>query len=290
MKEYPLVSILMTAYNREKYIAEAIESVLESTLTDFELIIVDDGSRDNTVSIAKSFAGRDPRIKVFCNDKNLGDYPNRNKAASYAKGKYIKYVDSDDKIFPCCLTKMVKGMETFPEAEWGVVASENLRFESRFPFLLHPNEIFLISNAGLISLSRSPLSLIIKRSCFERENGFLPVRQWSDAEFCRRLALNHSLVVVENNLVWYRTHEDQENAVNSRNKIFEVECTSTCIYLIKNNGKKVEKENRMKAISIQRKKQLNVFAGLIKSFRFQYALELLIVLIKSNPKVYYERR
>jgi glycosyltransferase involved in cell wall biosynthesis len=69
----PLVSVLMTSYNREKYIGEAIESVLESTYNNFELIIVDDCSTDNTVKIAKSFAEKDARVKVFCNDKNPGD-------------------------------------------------------------------------------------------------------------------------------------------------------------------------------------------------------------------------
>src|ERR1041384_7268362 len=94
----PLVSVLMTAYNREDYIAEAIESVLASTYTNFELIIVDDCSSDNTVAIAKEYKAKDKRIKVYVNEKNLGDYPNRNKAASYANGDFLMYVDSDDKI------------------------------------------------------------------------------------------------------------------------------------------------------------------------------------------------
>src|SRR5258708_39815278 len=98
MKSDPLVSILMTAYNREKYIAEAIESVLTSSYTNFELIIVDDCSTDNTLTIAKSYEKNDARIKVYLNEKNLKDYPNRNRAASHAKGKYIKYLDYDDKI------------------------------------------------------------------------------------------------------------------------------------------------------------------------------------------------
>src|SRR5664279_4015758 len=98
-KEQPLVSVLMTAYNREKYIAEAIESVLSSTYTNFELIIVDDGSKDNTVNIARRYELQDSRIKVYINTTNLGDYPNRNHAAGFAIGKYIKYIDADDAIY-----------------------------------------------------------------------------------------------------------------------------------------------------------------------------------------------
>ncbi|MBN2572301.1 MAG: glycosyltransferase family 2 protein, partial [Ignavibacteriales bacterium] len=82
----PLVSVLMTVYNREKYISEAIESVIKSTFKNWELIIVDDQSKDNSFEIAKCYENKDERIRVFINDKNLGDYPNRNKAASYARG------------------------------------------------------------------------------------------------------------------------------------------------------------------------------------------------------------
>src|ERR1700753_1799917 len=109
----PLVSVLMTAYNRAEYIGQAIESVLASTHANFELIIVDDGSKDDTLAAARSWAAKDNRIKVYLNEQNLGDYPNRNRAASYATGKYIKYLDSDDLLYPHCLQVMVHGMESY---------------------------------------------------------------------------------------------------------------------------------------------------------------------------------
>ena len=71
--------------------------MLASSYQDWELIIVDDVSTDTSAAIAKSYEKKDARIKVYVNEQtNLGDYPNRNKAASYAKGKYIKYLDADD--------------------------------------------------------------------------------------------------------------------------------------------------------------------------------------------------
>ena len=97
--ERPLVSVLMTSYNRENYIGEAIQSVIDSTYQNWELIICDDGSTDNTLAIAQGFAKQDDRIKIFINEKTLGDYPNRNRAASHAQGKYIRYLDSDDYIY-----------------------------------------------------------------------------------------------------------------------------------------------------------------------------------------------
>src|ERR1700760_2110219 len=106
----PVASVLMTSYNREKYIAEAIESVLASSFTDFELIIVDDRSTDNTAAIARSYAEKDPRIKLYVNEVNLQQFPNRNKAASLARGEYIYYCDSDDSLLPDGLARLVKAM------------------------------------------------------------------------------------------------------------------------------------------------------------------------------------
>ena len=94
----PLVSVLMTAYNREAFIADAIASVLAQKFADFELVVVDDASRDRTVEIANDLAARDRRIRVYVNERNLGAYPNRNYAATLARGSLIKYHDSDDLI------------------------------------------------------------------------------------------------------------------------------------------------------------------------------------------------
>ncbi|GAB3663604.1 hypothetical protein GCM10028791_39020 [Echinicola sediminis] len=90
LKKEPLVSVLMPAYNSEAYIGIAIQSVIDSTYQNWELIITDDNSTDNTLEIARSFEKNDDRVKVILNDKNYGDYPNRNKAASHAQGKYLK--------------------------------------------------------------------------------------------------------------------------------------------------------------------------------------------------------
>ncbi len=83
----PLVSVLITVFNRECYLAAAVDSVLAQTMQDFEIVIVDDCSTDGSVDIARAYAARDPRIRFFRNDRNLGDYPNRNKAAGLATGR-----------------------------------------------------------------------------------------------------------------------------------------------------------------------------------------------------------
>ncbi len=217
----PLVCVLMTAYNREKYIAEAIESVLASTYSHFELIIVDDDSKDNTVSIAKSFEARDKRIKVFINESNLGDYPNRNKAASYASGKYIKYVDADDLIYPQGLEILVEGMERFPEAGWGLCSLEQDLSRS-FPFLLMPEKAYQYHYLGPGLFHKAPLSAIIKKEVFDTVNGFCNIRMAGDFEMWNRLAQNYPVVAMQQGIVWSRQHNDQEmNSHRQFSRLYE---------------------------------------------------------------------
>ena len=209
MTNEPLVSVLMTSYNREKYIAEAIESVINSTYTNWELIIVDDCSKDKTVEIAKSYEVKDIRIKVYINEINLGDYPNRNKATSYAKGKYLKYLDSDDIIYPHGLEIMVNSMEMFPEAGMGLTFN---KYHDNFKL---PN-IYSSSQAyeyhfykdGLLYIG--PSGCIYNREYFFKIGGFKDFGVASDYEFNLRACFIKSLVLLQRDLVYWRRHEDQE--------------------------------------------------------------------------------
>jgi glycosyltransferase involved in cell wall biosynthesis len=205
----PFVSVLMTSFNREKYISEAIESVLASTFKDFELIVVDDCSTDNTVEIARKYEATDSRVKVYVNEKNLGDYPNRNKAASYASGKYIKYVDSDDIMYSHCLTVMVNAMEQFPEAGLGLSAiGEN---EYPYPKLIGMKEAYLEHFGSYGHFDRAPGSSIIKKKIFDEVGGFSGKRMIGDNELWFTIARYYPLVKLPRDLVWDRKHDSQES-------------------------------------------------------------------------------
>ena len=208
-EELPLVSVLMTAYNREKYIAEAIESVLASTYINFELIIVDDGSTDKTVQIAESYAIIDRRIKVYVNEKNLGDYQNRNKAASYAKGKYLKYVDSDDLIYPYGLETMVNAMEKFPEAALGIT-SKNIIPLQPFPILLTPQEAYHKHFFVYGLLDYGPTGVIIRTEIFKANNMFSGKRYIGDTECWLKITAVNCVVELPPALTFWRQHEGQE--------------------------------------------------------------------------------
>lgn len=107
----PFVSVIMPAYNAEKYIAEAIDSILNQTYKNFELIILDDASTDNTWKIIEDYASKDKRIISIRNEKNLYIAGNRNKGISIAKGTYIVWQDADDVSYPTRIKKLVQFME-----------------------------------------------------------------------------------------------------------------------------------------------------------------------------------
>jgi Glycosyltransferases involved in cell wall biogenesis len=205
----PLVSVLMTSYNREKYIAEAIESVLASTYTNFELIIVDDGSKDRTVEIAQQYQNKDKRIKLFVNEKNLGDYPNRNKAASFAQGKYLKYVDSDDIIYPHCLQVMVWAMEKFENSGLGLVKLSTQ--ENILPIILTPSMAYEEEYFGKGLLGNAPGSAIILKEAFDKLGGFSGLRYIGDYEFWLKISSVYPTVLIPGYLGWDRAHPEQES-------------------------------------------------------------------------------
>lgn len=107
----PLVSVIMPCYNREKYVVESIESILNQTYTNFEFIIIDDCSTDKTFEVVKEYAEKDKRILPFRNDKNYCYVYSLNKALKIAKGKYIARMDDDDISLPERLKKQVDFLE-----------------------------------------------------------------------------------------------------------------------------------------------------------------------------------
>jgi glycosyltransferase involved in cell wall biosynthesis len=112
----PLVSIGLPVFNGERYVAQAIDSILGQTYTDFELIISDNASTDRTAEICQAHAARDPRVRYFRNERNLGAGPNYDLCFVRARGKYFKWTAHDDVIAPTFLEKTVALMEQNPDA------------------------------------------------------------------------------------------------------------------------------------------------------------------------------
>jgi glycosyltransferase involved in cell wall biosynthesis len=205
----PVVSVLVTVYNREKYLYECLESIRASTYQDFEVIIVDDRSSDRSPEIASDFAAKDPRFSFHHNVDNLGDYGNRMKAARAAAGRYIKYVDADDIIYPHGLTVMVAALEANPDAALGL--SHSLPEDERpYPWLLSPRKAYRKEFLGDGCMGSGPTGAIIRRDPFMQAGGFEMWGVLSDTECWYRLSARWPIVLLPPSLVWWRRHEGQE--------------------------------------------------------------------------------
>ncbi|MGC1272197.1 MAG: glycosyltransferase family 2 protein [Planctomycetaceae bacterium] len=204
----PTVSVLMTSYNREKYIGAAIESVLVQTYRDFELLIVDDCSTDGTVAIAERYAALDSRIRVLRNEKNLGQFPNRNYAATLAEGRFLKYADSDDLMYPHCLELMVSLLESAPRADVALSAWASW-LAGPAPSLLTPRQCYQREFLGMGLFGNSPGAALIRRESFRSIGGFPERGIYSDALFLLHACRSFHVLVIPGDLFWYRTHTDQ---------------------------------------------------------------------------------
>ena len=205
----PAVSVLMTAFNRRQYIAAAIESVLAQTFDDFELLIVDDGSTDDTVTIARSYERRDPRVRVSLNDCNLGDYPNRNHAATLARGRFLKYHDSDDLMYPHCLATMVAGLDAYPAAGFALSASGHWH-GGPSPMLSTPRLSYEREFLGSGLFMCGPACAMFRTEVFRSLGGFENVGVISDHLFWLRACARVPVVLVSGDLFYYRVHDGQE--------------------------------------------------------------------------------
>ncbi len=147
----PLVTVTIPLYNNERFIRQTIESILAQTYTNFELLIYDDHSTDNSFEIASSF--RDPRIRVERNKKNLGPEGNWNKAISEVRGKYVKLVCGDDILYPDCLEKQVSVFEK--EVGISLVCSQRT--------IIDPEGKALIRKINLVDKGRHTASEITRK-------------------------------------------------------------------------------------------------------------------------------
>src|SRR5215831_13390320 len=110
----PLVSILTPAYNSAAYVAETVESVLQQTCSDFELLIVDDGSTDDTLAVVRALAEADTRVKGFASPHG-GPAIARNVALQHARGQFLALLDSDDVWDPSFLSTQLSLLQKQPE-------------------------------------------------------------------------------------------------------------------------------------------------------------------------------
>ncbi len=185
----PKVSILITAYNAEKFIKEAIDSALRQAYWNIEVVVINDGSTDGTHKIVKPYLS-DKRI-VYFEQPNGGISRARNKAFELSHGDYITFLDADDKYAPEKVEEEVKFLETHPD--YGVVYCRVLSFYDDAPEKIYgyarPMPSGDIFQQLLEHQFINPGSVMMRREIFASENGFNPdFRDAEDWDLWRRLA------------------------------------------------------------------------------------------------------
>ena len=211
-------SVLMTIYNKAEFLSEAIESVLNQSFSDFELILIDDQSTDSSVEIARKYASFDSRIQVFQNSKNLGDYPNRNQAIRYANYEYLKFVDADD-------TLEANGLEIYHSAIQQFKAlNPAYYFNVANPLVTCPKTQFLSSKAayrrhyidGDRTFDAAPTSCVYRKSFLQQYGAFEEARFTGDFSLAHRLSSHAHSVLIETpvSISKWRRHPNQQSEQN----------------------------------------------------------------------------
>lgn len=137
----PRISVIMPAYNAEKTVESAIDSVLKQTFADFELIVINDCSKDHTYEILQNLAEKDDRVAVLQNERNLGVSATRNCGISQAKGEWIAFLDSDDMWREDKLEKQLAWLQNNEEAVISYTASSFIdEFGNLFGYVMEAEE------------------------------------------------------------------------------------------------------------------------------------------------------
>lgn len=209
----PLVSVIMPVYNGQKYLAEAIESILAQTFTDFEFIIVDDGSHDGSAEIIRAYEKRDERIRFIQLEANEGQANVRNRATALADGDFIASMDCDDVCLPQRLQKQVDYLRRHPTI--GVLGAgaqavaEDLK--PLYPFDLPQRHALIAFNLFVGSFFIHP-TVMMRRELLESVGGYEPFRRTAiDVELWSRLMWRTRFVNLPETLLLYRRHEDQHH-------------------------------------------------------------------------------
>ena len=197
----PLLSVLLPVYNGEKFIREAVDSILEQTFTNFELIIIDDCSTDNTVSIIKEY--NDARIVLKIKEINSGYTDSLNWGIENCSGKFIARMDADDVCFPTRFDEQIKIMTKNPGiivcGSWATIYGTN-------NYIKHPekhNDIFISS------LEHCPIvhpSVMINKFLLGSERYNKDFEPAEDYEFWTRLLHKGTFYNIQKSLLFYREH------------------------------------------------------------------------------------
>lgn len=282
----PLISVVMPVYNAEKYIRKAVESILNQTEEDFELLIVDDCGIDNSINIVREM--NDSRIKILSNDINRGIAFSRNKAIDNARGRYIALMDDDD-IAPLDRFKIEKNfLEENQDID--IVGGQMIWINENDQQVTFPNQILCNPNCVWAELlfmdviangSTMLRTELIKKNNLRYKDGFLGMEDykfWTECSVVGKIVNLNQVLLYWRNIQGNETHRTQTEFMNEKMKKYSLIQKEA----LKMNGFQLEEEeyeifcksfciNRKQFISIKELKEArDVLKKLISQVKVLY--------------------
>jgi glycosyltransferase involved in cell wall biosynthesis len=235
--ENPLVSICIPTYNGQNFFEICLDSAIGQTYKNIEIIIVDDGSSDKTYEIAKKYAANDSRIKLHCNEKNLGLVGNWNHCIELTSGAWIKFLFQDDYLALDCIEIMMSAIsemdmivtsgrrlvldESLDEATKQYSINETLTFGrlgviTNMPVFITPDQIakFTVENI-YTNFIGEPTVIMFKKEVVKELGAFNPdLIQICDLEYFLRIASNYGIKYIPQPLTYFRVHKGSASTSN----------------------------------------------------------------------------
>lgn len=236
------VSICIPTYNGARYLEACLDSVLNQTYSDFEILVVDDGSTDTTFEILERYSASNQRIRLVRNKNNLGLVSNWNRCIELAQGEWIKFVFQDDMLEPDCLAKMIAATQ---EGDLFVACARRFDFE---PQTTPEVQAFYLNNKHLVdnlyagkkklsalefadlaverigaNLVGEPTVTLLHKSVFERFGTFNEHLIMScDLEYWTRIGIHTGIRFVPEELAVFRVHGQATSATNRRDRQYRM--------------------------------------------------------------------
>lgn len=232
----PLLSIIIPVYNHEHYVGKAIESVINQTYQNWELIIIDDGSKDNSVEVAKKY--KDSRIQIIVQE-NAGAHNAINRGLQMAKGEYLAVLNSDDIYEDERFEIMIREMECSPEVEFmcsyitvindkGKKLGVKQGWKNMEPWMVKQPELsYKITddfklNLLMTNFTSTTSNFLFRRSLYEKIGGMRNLRFVHDWDFALRAAAVTKCKMIEKPLLQYRVHQTNTISSNRKWMLFEI--------------------------------------------------------------------
>lgn len=224
----PILTVMMPSHNYARYLRQAIESILNQDFQDYEFLIIEDGSSDESPEIIRKYMVQDSRIRAIFHPKNGGMLERVNEATSIAKGRYIHYLAADDYRYPGFLQSCMTLLQKHPELgmcctqfHYGNEKEQELETcgfpTGKKPIFLKPSAMvdsFLSHNLKIFALAA-----IVKTGLIQKYKGFDPQLFYlSDWYLLNEIAFNHPMVLIPEPLSYFRIHTSNFSNVYRHNK------------------------------------------------------------------------